>query len=98
MHVISICLSDIPKDAIRKADNNKQYVSLVVDERKEADKFGNTHTVYLSQTKEDREARKPKVYVGNGKEYHFNNNQPTQQPPTPAPKVDFNADGDNLPF
>lgn len=72
MIVTSICLSDIPEAKITTASNGKKYVNIVIDERKEKDKYDNTHTAYLSQTKEEREAKQAKVYVGNGKEYKFN--------------------------
>jgi len=72
MIVASICVDDIPKDLIKKSESNgKRYFSIVIDERKEADKFGNTHSVAMNQTKEQREAKEAKVYVGNGKEYLF---------------------------
>ena len=91
MIVLNICLSDIPKDKITKANNGKSYVSIIVDERREPDKFGNTHTMYISQTKEQRQSRENKVYVGSGKEYVFEN-----QTPKPTPTVV--KDGDDLPF
>ena len=72
MIVTSICLSDLPKDRITTSEKNgKKYISLVIDERKEADNYGNTHTAYVNQTKEERDAKTPKCYVGNGKEYKF---------------------------
>lgn len=73
MIVIDICLSDIPAEArIKSEKNGKVYAKFVVDERKEKDKFDNTHNVAINQTKEQREAKQPKVYVGNGKQYLFN--------------------------
>lgn len=87
---ISVCLSDIPESARKKADNGKWYTNLVVADRKEADKYGNTHTVYCRQTKEDREADKPKHYVGNGKEVIFQKNTPK---PSQHPTVE-----NDLPF
>lgn len=90
---VSICLSDIPKDKIIKSEKNgKSYVSIIIDERKAADTYGNTHAVYISQSKEEREAKTDRVYVGNGKEYKFNK-------PQSAPQQPSNADGDSgLPF
>lgn len=64
---ISICLSDIPKDKLKKANNGKIYVNLVVAEKKEPDQYENTHTVFVSRSKEEREANTPIVYVGSGK-------------------------------
>lgn len=71
MIVISICLSDIPEDKITTSSNGKKYVNIVVDQRKEKDQYDNTHTVYMSQSKDERQAKVPKKYVGNGKEYTF---------------------------
>ena len=71
MIVTSICLSDIPTDKITTSSNGKKYVNIVVDQRKEKDQYDNTHTVYMSQSKDERQAKVPKKYVGNGKEYTF---------------------------
>lgn len=71
MIVTSICLTDIPEDKITISSNGKKYVNIVVDQRKEKDPYDNTHTVYMSQSKDERQAKVPKKYVGNGKEYTF---------------------------
>ena len=71
MIVISICLSDIPEDKITTSSNGKKYVNIIVDQRKEKDQYDNTHTVYMSQSKDERQAKVPKKYVGTGKEYTF---------------------------
>ena len=71
MIVTSICLSDIPEDKITTSSNGKKYVNIVVDQRKEKDQYDNTHTAYMSQSKDERQAQVPKKYVGNGKEYTF---------------------------
>lgn len=71
MIVTSICLSDIPEDKITTSSNGKKYVNIVVDQRKGKDQYDNTHTVYMSQSKDERQAKVPKKYVGNGKEYTF---------------------------
>ena len=73
MIVISIALSDIPKESITTSEKNgKKYASFVIDERKQKDDYGNTHSVAMNQSKEDRADKKVKVYVGSGKEYIFN--------------------------
>lgn len=95
MLVIDICLSDIPKSSISKSDKNgKSYAKFVIDERKQPDNYGNTHSVAVNQTKEQREAKEAKVYVGSGKEYVFNANNTSKKTPTTGPDVD---DSD-LPF
>lgn len=73
MIVASICLSDIPENKRNVGKNGKVYASIVIDERRNgADDWGNTHSVYMSQSKEERQARAEKVWVGQGKEYVFN--------------------------
>ena len=72
---ISICVSDIPKDKIKRGNNGKLYANMVVASRKEVSQYGETHTVYMSNTKEEREANAAKIYVGSGKEL-----QPQSQP------------------
>ena len=71
MILLNLCLTDLPKENIIKGKNGKLYINLIVDERKEVGRFGDTHTVTLSQSKEEREAKKDKSYVGSGKEIIF---------------------------
>ena len=66
---ISVCLSDLPKDKIKQAANGKKYINLVCASRKEVSQYGETHTVFVSQTKDEREANEAVIYVGSGKEY-----------------------------
>lgn len=65
---ISINLTDLPRHKITKAKNGKSYINLIVAEMKQADQYGNTHTVFVSQTKEERAANEKKSYCGNGKQ------------------------------
>ena len=92
MIVIDVCLSDIAEWARKKGQNGKVYSKFCVVERKEKDKYENTHTVYLNPTKEQREAKEPKSYVGSGKQLVFNAPAPAQQD---APRKD---DFEQLPF
>lgn len=92
MIIIDICLSDIPAEARKKSEKNgKIYAKFVVDERKEKDKFDNTHSVYINQTKDEREVKAAKIYVGNGKELVFGS-KPVEK------KADYEQLEDDLPF
>lgn len=71
MQRISICLSDLPKEKIKQALNGKLYINLIVTERRETDPYGNTLTVYADLTKEERESRVERTYVGGGKTISF---------------------------
>lgn len=89
MITVSVCLTDIPKSKIVEAKNGKKYVNLVLDERREVGQYGETHMLYMSQTKEERQNKDKKVFVGSGKEYKFEKRQED------VPDSDV---GDGLPF
>ena len=63
MILLNVCLSDIPKENITTGKNGKEYVNLMLDERRDVGRFGETHSICLTQTKEMREAKESKVYV-----------------------------------
>lgn len=94
---LSICLTDIPKDKIKLANNGKKYLAITVQDLKEADEYGNTHSLYVTQTKEEREAKERRAYIGRGKEAIFKS-------AAPAPSVEQLEelppveDLDDLPF
>jgi len=43
------------------------YIPLAIYVDDKLDNYGNNVSVQISQSKEDREAKKPKIYLGNGK-------------------------------
>lgn len=94
MIVLNICLSDIPADKRSKGKDGKIYTNIIATELKAPDKFDNTHTVYMSQSKEDREAKADKQYIGRGKELVYGGGKPAQTTQNEAPE----DDGKELPF
>ena len=96
MEVLNLCLSDIDKSKIFTAKNGKKYLSVVVTERKEVDQWGNDLVVYVSQSKDERDNKSPKNYIGNGKTY---GEKPTtahpQESPQPQP---LDEETEDLPF
>ena len=98
MITLSICLSDLPKEKIQTATNGKKYINLVVDKRKEAGKYGETHTLYVSQSKEEREAKNDKKYVGSGKEYVYNGQQNNSSKASEHQAQEQQQSNDGLPF
>jgi hypothetical protein len=69
---ISVCLSDIPSNKrIKSETNGKIYANFTVSEKKQVDKYGNTHSVAMAKTKEEREAKAETIYIGSGKEFIF---------------------------
>lgn len=98
MELLSLCLSDIDKTKIKKGSNGKMYLNIVVRERKEPDKFGNSLTVWVQQSKEEREAKADKNYIGAGKVLEFKSEAPnTPEEVEELPEMDADDMGD-LPF
>jgi len=94
---ISLCLSYIPKIRIKQAENGKKYINIVCAKRKELGKYEETHTVFCSQTKEEREAGAEKIYIGSGKEFIPQSSQPvTPESIDAMPPIGDEDDG--LPF
>ena len=44
-----------------------KFLNVTITINDEIDKFGNNASIFESQTKEEREAKTPKNYLGNGK-------------------------------
>ena len=78
---ISICLSDLPKKKKKKEKNGKKYINLCIAARRQPDQYGNTHAIWVSQSKEERENKAEKVYVGNGKEYSLTHSSTDEELP-----------------
>ena len=63
---LSIDVASLPKEKFVTAKNGKVYYNFTVAINNET-KFGNNVSAFDSQTKEERDAKKPKTYFGNGK-------------------------------
>lgn len=97
MITISIDLTKIDKAKIVEGKNGQKYYNLTVDNLKNPDRFGNTHCVYQSQSKEERAAKTAKNYLGNGKEWIFDNT-PKAPPQTQDFEPTANQQSSDLPF
>ena len=62
----SINLNKIPKDKIIEGAKGK-YLPITITLNDESDQFGNQGPVVVQQTKEERDAKTEKVYLGNVK-------------------------------
>ena len=62
----SIDLTKIPKDKIIDGKKGK-YLPITITLNDELDQFGNQGPVIVDQSKEEREAKAPKTYLGNVK-------------------------------
>ena len=75
----SINLNMIPKDKIIQGKKGK-YLPIAITVNDEPDQFGNQGPVIVDQTKEEREAKAPKVYLGNTKVVWSNGKMPDPIP------------------
>lgn len=96
--LLDICLSDLPKENIKTAQNGKKYIKLVVAERKEADERGNDHFIKVYIPKEQRKEGDKPIYVGSGKASKpREQTAPTYKAPQTAPQNNEDEE-DDLPF
>ena len=99
----SIDLTKIPKDKIINGKKGK-YIPITITLNDELDNFGNNGPVVVQQSKEERDAKTEKVYLGNVKVVWTNGTNVEVAPrtdaqpqaaaaPQPAAQVE-----DDLPF
>ena len=98
----NINLKNIPKDKIFNGKKG-QYLPITITLNDEVDQFGNQGPVCVEQSKEERDAKTPKTYLGNVKVVWTNgdnvataprdNQAAAPQPAAAAPVAD-----DDLPF
>ena len=75
----SINLSAIPKDKIIEGKKGK-YLPITITVNDEPDQFGNQGPVTMDQSKEEREAKTAKTYLGNCKVVWTNGTFPDRVP------------------
>ena len=95
----SINLNVIPKEKIFVGKKGK-YLPITITLNDELDQFGNQGPIVVEQTKEERDAKAPKTYLGNVKVVWTNGDnvdvapRDNQSAPAPAPA----AAEEDLPF
>ena len=93
---LSIDVASLPKEKFVTAKNGKVYYNFTVAINDET-RYGNNVSAFDSQTKEEREAKKAKSYLGNGKVVWTDGNivlaeredQQTQAPEVQEAEVDL---------
>jgi len=94
----SINLNNIPKDKIYNGKKGK-YLPITITLNNELDQFGNQGPVVVEQTKDERDAKAAKTYLGNVKvvwtdgnnvdKAPYDSNQPTVPASAPAAAEDL---------
>jgi hypothetical protein len=95
----SINLNEIPKDKIYVGKKGK-YLPITITLNNELDQFGNQGPVVVEQTKEERDAKTPKTYLGNVKVVWTDGNNVDTAPRdnNTAPATAPAAANEDLPF
>jgi len=73
---------------------DEKGIELTVNITDEVNQYGQNVTAWISQTKEQREAKKDRFFVGNGKQFWISEAQPKPKTQKSEPK----KDNDDLPF
>ena len=96
----SINLSEVPKEKIIEGKKGK-YLPITITLNDEPDQFGNQGPICVDQTKDERDAKTSKTYLGNVKVVWTNGTNvdaaPRDTMPHKAPPQTAVADND-LPF
>lgn len=99
----SINLNEIPKHKIIDGKKGK-YLPITITLNDEYDQFGNQGPVMVEQSKEERDSKAAKVYLGNVKVVWTNGKNVDAAPRTdgnvspPPQKQSFAPQPDDLPF
>ena len=96
----SINLSAIPKDKIINGKKGK-YLPITITVNDEVDQFNNQGPMIVSQSKEEREAKVDKVYLGNVQVVWSNGVFPDPPPRDGQPAMQMNTPKEeepDLPF
>jgi hypothetical protein len=68
-----VCIDDLSNEHFYKKSNGDVQLQVEINQKREADKFGNTHSISLQQSKATRESGEQRKYCGDAKEFVFNN-------------------------
>ena len=96
----SINLSNIPKDKIVDGKKGK-YLPITITLNDDFDNFGNQGPITVSQSKEERDAKEAKTYLGNVKVVWTNGQFPQPAPREGQPQQQVKkqtVQEDDLPF
>lgn len=91
----SIDFSKVDKSKIVEGKNGAKYYNITIMLNDEKDKYGNDCSISEGQTKEEREAKKRKTFIGNAK-IVWDSNPPAIPESESEPKS--NDKSDDLPF
>lgn len=90
-------VAKLPKEKFVAGKDGAVYINLTMAVNDET-RYGNNTSVYVNQTKEEREVKKPKEYVGNGKVVWTDNNITLAEREVEVVQETAQVVNDDLPF
>jgi mannose-1-phosphate guanylyltransferase len=93
----SLNVAKLPKEKFIAGKDGAVYVNLTMSVNDET-RYGNNTGIYVSQTQEEREAKKKKTYLGNGKVVWNNGNIVNAEKEVQEAVQEHPAEADGLPF
>lgn len=93
----SIDVTKISKDKLIKGDKGT-YLNITISINDEVDQYGNQAGIYESQSKDEREAKAKKNYLGNGKIAWSSDGGSAAKQSGSTPKAAPAVEEENLPF
>jgi hypothetical protein len=97
----SINLSNVPKDKIITGKKGK-YLPITITVNDDLDQFGNQGPICVDQSKEERDSKEAKTYLGNVKVVWTNGENvdaaPRDAATTPPPQAHAKTEEVDLPF
>ena len=97
----SINLNNVPKDKIITGKKGK-YLPITITLNDDLDQFGNQGPICVDQSKEERESKEAKTYLGNVKVVWTNGENvdaaPRDAATTPPPQAQTKTEEVDLPF
>jgi hypothetical protein len=99
IYVKKSTLETILKVLNAKQGKDAEGVKLTISLSDQTNNYGQNVTAYVAQTKEQREAKKPIFYVGNGKTFWSKGETPVPQREQPTQATQTTTAGnDEMPF
>ena len=93
----SLNVAKLPKEKFIAGKDGAVYVNLTMSVNDET-RYGNNTGIYVSQTQEEREAKKQKTYLGNGKVVWNNGTIVNAEKEVQEAVQEHQAEADGLPF
>ena len=93
----SLNVAKLPKEKFIAVKDGAVYVNLTMSVNDET-RYGNNTGIYVSQTQEEREAKKKKTYLGNGKVVWNNGSIVNAVKEVQEAVQEHPAEADGLPF